>query len=299
MAAHEAQHPRYEVQHPHWGSNLVNQIVAHAWKGKGNRGDYNVTTEQYSGFFGGTKTREKKEYVGTGWVLTNDDNEDAKRQYRHRCGLLKIVMTPHRNGPMFVVFLDGHVMSNFVSGEMEFRFVPEDLKENDGKPIAEVWFHGKGKRHGPLHEYGTSRIICTFADKEQMDQYLDLTNRRMPKSITHDGVTYSSTSGGQYQSSDGSILPYLLVMYFLLSPNEQQVFAAQNPEVQSMLGDTTQDASIADGPDGVVNQTPAEGTDYGDGGDHSGGADFGGSDAGGSDTGGGDSGGGGDGGGGE
>lgn len=287
MAAHE-------VQHPLWGSNLMNQIVAHARKGKGNRGNYNVTTEQYSGFFGGMKTREKEEYVGTGWVITTDDNEDAKRQYRHRCGLLKIVMTPHRNGPMFVVFLDGHVTSNFVSGEMEFRFAPEDLKKNDGKPIAEVWFHGKGKRRGPLHDYGTSRIICTFVDKEQMDQYLDLTNRRMPKSITHDGVTYSPTSGGQYQSSDGSILPYLLVMYFLLSPSEQEAFAAQNPEVQSMLGDTTQNASIADGPDGTVDQTPADGADYGDGGDYSGGADVGGSDTGGGDTDAGDSGGGGD-----
>lgn len=112
----------HEIQHPRWGSNVANQIVAHAWKGKGNLGDYNVTTEQYTGFLGRAKTRQKKEYVGTGLVVTTDDNEEATRQYPHRCGLLKIVMTPHRNGPMFVVFLDGYVASNFVSGEMEFRF---------------------------------------------------------------------------------------------------------------------------------------------------------------------------------
>ncbi len=275
MAAHEVQHPR-------WGSNLANQIVAHAWKGQGNRGDYNVTTEQYKGLFGGNKTRTKTEYVGPGWTLTTDDNEEAKRQYQHRCGLLKIVMTPHRNGPMFVVFLDGHVTSNFVSGEMEFRFAPGELTENSGNPIVEVWFHGRGKRHGPLDDYGTSRIVCTFADKEQMDQYLDLTNRRMPKSITHQGVTYSATSGGQYQSSDGSILPYLLVMYFLLSSNEQQAFAAQNPEVQSLLGDTTQDATVVDGVAHADNQQSTDGADYGDQGDQPG--DSGGDGGGGGDS---------------
>lgn len=278
----------HENQHARWGSNFANQIVAHAWKGKGNHGEYNVTTEQYTGFFGGTKTRQKKEYVGTELVVTTDDNEEATRQFKHRCGLLKIVMTPHRNGPMFVAFLDGHVASNFVSSEMEFRFAPDDLKDNDSKPIAEVWWHGKGKRLGPFHDYGTSRIVCTFADKEQMDQYLDLTNRRMPKSITHQGVTYNSTSSGTYQSSDGSILPYLLVMYFLLSSNEQHAFAAQNPEVQSLLGDTTQNATIVDGPsDGGGNQTTVDGANYGDDSNNSGGADFDGSDTGGGDTGGG------------
>ncbi len=49
---------------------------------------------------------------------------------------------------------------------MEFRFAPDDLEDNDGNPIAEVWFSGKGTRRGPLQEYDTSRLICTFADKE-------------------------------------------------------------------------------------------------------------------------------------
>ena len=114
MAAHEVKNER-------WGSNLSTQIVAHVWKDKGNKGKYNITTEEYAGLFGRVRTRKKKEYVGTGWVPTTDDNEQAKRQYQHRCGLLKIAMTPHRDGHMFLVFLDGHVISRAVPSEMEFH----------------------------------------------------------------------------------------------------------------------------------------------------------------------------------
>jgi hypothetical protein len=220
MAAHEVQHPR-------WGSNLDNQLSAYEWRHYGEDG-YKRTTENYTGFFGGQKTRVKKKYVGYGWFPTTDDN-----------------------------------------------FAPDDLKYNDGMPIAEVWFDGTGKRRGPLHDYDTSRIVCTFADREQMDQYLDVTNRRMPKSITHQGVKYSGMTNGAYQSDDGSMLPGLLVMYFMLSSDEQQAFAAQNPEVQSLLGDTssvaaTDGASYGDG-------DQSGGADYGGGGDYGGGADVGGS----------------------
>ena len=229
-----------EVLHPRWGSNLADQTSARAWKGMGNCGDYNITTEEYKGFFGRMKTRKKKEYVGIGWVSVSDDNEDAIRQYRHRCGLIKVIMTPHRNGPMFVALLDGHVTSNFASNEIEFRFAPDGLAENDGKPIAEVWFQGEGERRGPLHNYGTSRIVCTFADEAQMDHYLDVTGRKVPKSVTHNGATYHATGTGDYRSDDGSVLPYLLLAYLLLSPSEQKAFAAENSEVRDMLGNASE-----------------------------------------------------------
>lgn len=274
----------HEIRHWRWGSNLANQLSADVASDYGEDGSgYKTVTVQR--LLGGAK--QKKQYVGyVNRPATDDDS--VKRQFHHRCGLLKIVMAPQRNGPMFVAFLDGHVTSNFVSSEMEFRFAPDVLKENDGKPIAEVWFSGTGKRHGPLHNYGTSRIICTFADKEQMDQCLDLTNRRMPKSITHQGVTYDATSGGQYQSGDGSILPYLVVMYFLLPSNEQQAFVTQNPEVRSLLGDTLQDVSTVAGAADADNQTPADGADYGDQGDQPGGGDTGDGDGGGGGGGGGE-----------
>lgn len=277
------------IQHPHWGYNFANQLfVKNAFdNGEDGKGYKTVTVR---GIFGGKK--QKKEFVGKVSRPATDD-DSVVREFWHRCGLLKIVMTPHRDGPMFVAFLDGHVASNFVSDKMEFHFAPDDLKDNEGKPIAEVWFYGRGRRHGPLYDYSTSRIICTFADKEQMDQYLDLTNRRMPKSITHRGVTYSLTSSGAYQSSDGNILPDLLLMYFLLSANEQHAFVAQNPEVQSMLGDTTQNTTTTDDLPHDGNPTPADGANYSNDGDHSGSTDFGesgtddGGDGGGSDGGGG------------
>jgi prepilin-type processing-associated H-X9-DG protein len=229
----------HEIQHPHWGSNFANQLSFSPIRSYGeNESGYNTVTVQ--GFFG---PKQKKQFVG--WIeLPTTDNDSVRRYFQHRCGLLKIVVTPHRNGPMSVVFLDGHVASNFISSNIEFRFAPDTLKENDGKPIAEIWFSGEGTRYGPLDGYDTSRIICTFANKEHMDQHLYLTNRRMPKFITYRGVTYSATSSGQYQSSDNSILSELLVMYSLLSPDEQQTFVAQNPEVQSLLGDTEQDEVV-------------------------------------------------------
>ena len=221
-----------EIKHPVWGSNLANQLSAQKVYDKGEDGS-GYRTQKVIGWFG----REKLEnvYVGSSHVPPTD-NDSTTRYFQHRCGLLKIVMTPGRSGPCFVVFLDGQVTSDFVSSKMEFRFAPEELRMNEGKPIAEIWFFGYGQRYGPFQDYGTSRIICTFADKEQMDQYLDVTNRRMPKAISYKGVAYNATSSGTYQSSDGNILPTLLVTYFLLSPNEQQAFAAQNPEMQGMLG---------------------------------------------------------------
>lgn len=243
----------YEIKHPVWGSNLSEQVEALVYKGLGNRGNYNFTTEKYKDFFGKTKIRGREEFVGSGNVVTTDDNEIAKRQYRHRCGLLKITMTQLSKGTvMFTVFLDGHVVSDFPSNEIEFRLAPDDLKENANRPIAEIWFRGEGKRWGPLNLYVASRIICTFADKEQMEQYLDLTNRRVSKpgmhnkSIVYQGKIYNAISNSQYQSNDGSILPHLLMMYLLLSPSEQQTFAAQNPEVQDLLGGVTQDVTRTD-----------------------------------------------------
>jgi len=32
---------------------------------------------------------------------------------------------PSRSGPMFTALLDGHVASDFLSGEMEFHFSPD------------------------------------------------------------------------------------------------------------------------------------------------------------------------------
>ncbi|MFA5997048.1 MAG: hypothetical protein WC791_01010 [Candidatus Paceibacterota bacterium] len=269
----------HQVNHPRWGSNLANQLTASVQTyGEDGHGYKTVTVPRV--LLGGTK--QKKILVG---FISRPavDNECADRNFRHRCGLLKITMTPGgRNGPIFTVFLDGHVASNFVSHEIEFRFAPEELQENVGDPVAEVWFRGKGDRRGPLKEYSASRIVCTFADKEQMEKHLDVTSRQMPRSITSKGVVYHSTGSGHYQSNDGSMLPSLAVIYFLLSPSEQQAFAAQNPEVQSFVSDTSQEVSMGDG--GTFGEASADGGDFGgtDGGAPSDGSDGGsGSDGGG------------------
>ncbi len=256
----------HEVQHPRWGSNLANQLTAEQARdyGKDGKGHVVITTVPRV-LFPGTK-QKKTSYE---WIERPATDEDVvRREFHHRCGLLKIVLVSSRDRIQFTAFLDGHVTSNFVSSEIEFRFAANELEDNGGKPTAEVWFAGSGPRRGPLEYYGTSRLVCTFADQEQMNQYLDLTSRRALKSVTYKGTRYDVTPAGSYQSGDGSSLPLLVAMYLLLSPSEQRAFAAQNPEVQSLADDTADDSQDTE---------ESSGNDA----DFEGGADMGGGDVGG------------------
>jgi hypothetical protein len=162
-----------QIQHSRWGNNLSNQLsVASALKG--GDGDSGYTTTVVKNFFGGERLKQK--FVGLS-LQPASDNDRALREFRHRCGLMKIMLMSNRCGSFFVAFLDGHCVSDFKSSDVEFRFAKDELDGNDGNPMAEIWFRGVGKRHGPLDLYGTTRLICTFADKKHMEQYLDLTNQ--------------------------------------------------------------------------------------------------------------------------
>lgn len=158
----------YEIKHPIWGSNFENQLEVDKINNPGDDGDgyVNVTVR---GFLG--REKEVKKYVGNDMIQATD-NDEAKRYYHHKCGLLKIIMMPRQYNPSFIVFLDGHITSEFSSREMELRIKPGELTSNDDKPIAEIWFYGTGTRYGPLHRYETYRLICTFSSQEQLNAYL-------------------------------------------------------------------------------------------------------------------------------
>lgn len=158
----------YEIKHPVWGSNFSNQLCAEDAKNPGENGNGYVTVTK-TGFFG--REKQVREYVGDN-LITATDTDFVKRYFHHKCELLKIIMMPRQYSPTFIVLLDGHIMTEFYSHEIETRVQPDDLAGNKGRPIAEIWFHGIGQRYGPLTNYGSSRLICTFSSQEQLDSYL-------------------------------------------------------------------------------------------------------------------------------
>lgn len=158
----------FEAIHPIWGSNFSNQLKAADAKNPGDDGNGYIITI-IPGLFGGKRRQQR--YVGDE-LLPATDGDNVKRHYRHKCELLRIVMMPRRYSPSFIVFMNGHITSEFDSDEIEIRIMPEELVENNSKPTAEVWFHGEGLRYGPLNHYDTDRVICTFASQEQLNAYL-------------------------------------------------------------------------------------------------------------------------------
>jgi len=224
-----------EVQHPVWGSNVAHQISADDIPMYGEDGEGNKIVT-VSGWFG----LEKKKRTFVGHInRPATDNDQTKRQFQHRCGLLKITLNSldsWRDDPVFTTSLDGHIGSELWASEMEFHFAPDELEENCGNPIAEIWFSVFGKRLGPFRDYNASRIVCVFRDKEQMLEYLDLSNFPLNSTtVIHKNVEYKETSPGQYESSDGGILKCLLVPYLLLSPEGKLTFEAQDPGEDHLL----------------------------------------------------------------
>ena len=233
----------YETNHPRWGSNFANQTYA-----KAKRCDIDGTCEievpeTYTTFWRGkTKTRMVKKWVAGHKIDAPDDCTKAVRVYRHRCGIINVVTTRRKKSLLFTIFLDGHVASDFTADEIVIRFAPDELTENDGNPIADIRFEGIGSRYLIIEDYYPQHITCTFANREQFEQYFFPANsaahRAIARSIVCKGVTYRSSDDGSYRSEeDGSALPWLLAAYLLLSQNEQQAFAAEHPEVQQLLDD--------------------------------------------------------------
>jgi len=161
----------HEIKHSVWGSNLEKQISP--VKKEKREENHNAITRLllylWNVYFGDSeKTKEINE------------NSLVHRDFQHRCGLLKIIMTSKRQHPVFTALLDGHVASDFLADQVEFRFAPEELRSNNGKPVADVWFDGCGKRRGPLKYYDTYRAVLTFTNEEQMDLYLNVDGTHPP-----------------------------------------------------------------------------------------------------------------------
>jgi hypothetical protein len=236
----------YEMNTPRWGSNRSNQLAASKFGGLGdNETVRKIVTESYTtAILGRTKTRTYEKYVGQGQMkVTNDSDVGATRKFYHRCGLLKLGVTASADGPAYFALFEGHNATNFDSGGVEIRFAPDELLANDGNPIAEVWYKGEGARDGPLRHYTGTRLICTFADKAQMERYLDTGSRRVSTSLVHEGKTYTLNSDGQYQSDDGSLLVAGIALALMFGGSEA---AAGTSDSSGAIGIGGVDTGVAD-----------------------------------------------------
>lgn len=246
------------ITHPKWGKNHANQTVVEIYGRDGN--GYNITETETTTLplgFGKPTTVESKEFVGWIKVLPDamwDDVKNAHRQFAHRCGVLRLVlMNGYKGEPQIVVFYDGHFTTSYDVDDVSFRFAPEDLGVNDGKPIADLVFSWTGSREMPL-ESGSEWVpatVITFRDQVQMNQYLDIaTSRRLPRSLRYGGKDYESQGDGRYVSEDGSILPMLVLLYVLMPSEGRENLLADHPDLKDGVADIDADDG-GDGSDGI------------------------------------------------
>lgn len=221
----------HNVDHPIWGNNLATQI----WVKSVHVPAHNEqrTHEYFTWLRKKPKTKVKSVWVKAQHREANDE-DCTTRHYRYRCGLICLLLVESDDREVFMAILDGHVGSYLGPEETSFRFSAEDLAKNNGNPIVDIYFRGSGPRQGPLEDYNPYRATFVFADQKQMDQYFDASANHGPESIIYGNTVYKK-SNGDYKSSDGSVLPWLLVAYCLLSHDHKHAFAAQHPEVQAML----------------------------------------------------------------
>ncbi len=128
-----------EIIHPMWGSNLAKPIDA----------------------FG-------------------DDNNEMmndciKRHYCHRCGLFGIVQSVGRiesgtnsDKAVFILFLDGHMVSTIWPGQLEIRIDPSITALNGNNMVADIWFSGEGPLKGPLQNYFVSKVTVYLTEPQQL-----------------------------------------------------------------------------------------------------------------------------------
>ena len=101
-----------------------------------------------------------------------EDEAWANREYQYRSGVSKIMLTTDENHPAFLLFLTSGKNCVARASVTDFVVSPEGL--DDGSPVAEIIYYGRGPRFGPF-TWGlkTGRAICKFASREQMESYLN------------------------------------------------------------------------------------------------------------------------------
>lgn len=197
-----------------WGSNLATQLSV---KKVDDPMNYTTTKVPWKFlFFSGES--EQRNYLPM-------KEQIAERTYRFTCGLKKLTMRNRSGESVFIAELDGHVTSTLDADSTEFRFSKKDVKKG-GKPTVSIRFKGTGLRNGPLKDYEALSARITFRDHAQMDRYTILPKGR--KTVWYRGKKYLTQSNGNYRSEDGSLLPYAVMLYCLMSSGGRESFAGSD-----------------------------------------------------------------------
>lgn len=148
-----------------WGSNLRDQVfVADVSVGP------EVVGRTVKGLFGLLKKMTELT-VSSHRPATDEDS--VTRHFFHLCGVHGYYLSRDERGRHIVIaLLDGHNASIVDIENVEFRTDYTHVNQYRDAPIAELWFHGTGKRRGPLYNCQTNRLILTFSDDGQMFKYL-------------------------------------------------------------------------------------------------------------------------------
>jgi hypothetical protein len=152
-----------------WGDTRANQLEACKW---GKR-EKEVEVSELR-LFGCVIRKAGKRKVSVECKLSTKegdhigDDEEVKRTFKYRCGLIKVICGFSRGYSMMILFLDGWDNMGLSVGETEIRF-DEQLV---GDPVVDLVFYGDCTRYGKMDYCRLSSVVLVFKDKKQFDQYV-------------------------------------------------------------------------------------------------------------------------------
>lgn len=168
------------------------------------------------------------------------DEDPAQRGFEHTCGIIRLVLDSDTSPLAWKVQFGGHPESTVPATLVTLRIAWNRSEEIQyaKKPVATVNFEGYGTRYGPLHDYEVTHLQCVFANDEQMREYAHISKNALRDRLSIKGKLYRHLGNGRYRSDDGVMLPLPLVVFGLLSLDEQEEYLAENPTVRKLYDET-------------------------------------------------------------
>ncbi len=216
------------TSHPRWGDTLAKQLSAAEFEDPNEMTTQVVTKNRL--FW--TSTEVKNVPVGPRKAKPHDS---VLRTFRHTCALKKLTFRRIDGEPGFVGEFDVLPKGTFHMEDVVFRFDKKQVKKGQ-PPIAQVRFEGMGPRQGPLKNFNTLSARITFRDHAQAAQHIKLPKGRPV--VRYDGGRYTRSSDGFYRSEDdGSLLPWIIVAYLVLSNDARDSLAQGSSELRDAFAD--------------------------------------------------------------
>lgn len=124
------------------------------------------------------------------------DDVEARRNFKYRCGLIKVINVFFGNESTMTIYLDGFRNIILDVRNTEFKFDPQ--LENG--PVAEIFFQELCTRRGEISEGGTETFFAflIFKDQDQMREFVVATTTTPDP---EQKMVYHSSS---YRNSRGS-----------------------------------------------------------------------------------------------